>query len=149
MKNAFTIIELIFVVVILGILSAVALPKFGTIRNQADISKGRADVASIRSSILSERQSRIIRGDRTFIPKLSSNATTLFTGDTVAGRKLLSYGIVAGTVAGKWSAADATYMVYNFKVDDKDVKFTYTSGDGAFTCARGGTNGDICKKLID
>jgi prepilin-type N-terminal cleavage/methylation domain-containing protein len=35
MKKAFTMIELIFVIVILGILAAVALPKFIGVANQA------------------------------------------------------------------------------------------------------------------
>lgn len=38
-KSAFTMIELIFVIVILGILSAVAIPKFTATRDDAEISK--------------------------------------------------------------------------------------------------------------
>ena len=39
MKKAFTMIELIFVIVILGILAAVAMPKFVATRNDAIVSK--------------------------------------------------------------------------------------------------------------
>ena len=39
MKNAFTMIELIFVIVILGILAAVAIPKFAATRDDAQVSK--------------------------------------------------------------------------------------------------------------
>ena len=39
MKNAFTMIELIFVIVILGILTAVAIPKFAATRDDAQVSK--------------------------------------------------------------------------------------------------------------
>ncbi|QIR77796.1 prepilin-type N-terminal cleavage/methylation domain-containing protein [Sulfurospirillum diekertiae] len=38
MKQAFTMIELIFVVVILGILSAIAIPKFAGVREDAVVS---------------------------------------------------------------------------------------------------------------
>ena len=51
-KNAFTMIELVFVIVILGILAAVAVPRLAASRDDAHIAKGRADVASIRSGIL-------------------------------------------------------------------------------------------------
>ena len=50
-KNAFSMIELVFVIVVLGILASVAIPKFAATRTDAEISKGRADIASIRSGI--------------------------------------------------------------------------------------------------
>ncbi|MBU1990199.1 type II secretion system GspH family protein, partial [bacterium] len=49
-KNAFTMIELVFVIVVLGILAAIAIPKFATTRTDAIIAKGRADISSIRSA---------------------------------------------------------------------------------------------------
>lgn len=39
MKKAFTVLELIFVIVILGILSSIALPKFYSSKDEAEISK--------------------------------------------------------------------------------------------------------------
>jgi len=131
--NAFTIIELVFVVVILGILSAIALPKFAKTKNLADMAKGRSDVMAIRSSILSERQSQLIKGVNSYISKLSDNNTTLFTGDG-AGRKLLHYGVTAGTTDGKWSASDTTYKKYNFRVNSVNIVFDYQSATGIFGC---------------
>ena len=66
-NKAFTMIEMIFVIVVLGILAAVAIPRFGATRTDAEISKGVADVASIRSAIITERQSRLIMGDNKYI----------------------------------------------------------------------------------
>jgi len=62
-KNAFTMLEVVFVIVIIGILSAIAIPKFAVTRQDAQIAKARADIASIRSAIVTERQSRLIQGD--------------------------------------------------------------------------------------
>ena len=165
MKKAFTIIELIFVIVILGILSAVALPKFAKTKELADISKARSDVAAIRSSILTERQSQLIKGNNLtpFIPKLSptgaTTGSTLFTGNGT--RKLMTYGIVAGsssTVPGKWTVVASTgELQYNFRVDEEDILFKYytnnnTDGepDGTFSCDRDDVStGATCKKLVD
>ncbi|WP_457743646.1 type IV pilin protein [Sulfurimonas sp.] len=137
MTKAFTMIELVFVIVVLGILSAIALPKFAATKNLADIAKGRSDVMSIRSAILTERQSQLIKGINTYIPKLSDNANTLFTGDGT--RKLLLYGITANTVNG-WSGSNGTYT---FKVNGSSNTFKYTPADGKFVC----TNGAECTKL--
>ncbi len=130
--SAFTVIELIFVIVILGILSAIALPKFTATKNLADIGKGRSDVMAIRSSILTERQSQLIKGIKSYIPKLSDNNTILFKGNGT--RKLLLYGVTSGTTDGKWSASDTTYKNYNFKVNGVDVAFTYDNSTGIFEC---------------
>ena len=60
-------IELVFVIVIIGILSAIAIPKFAATRDDAIVSKARAEVAAMRSAIATERQKRILRGDFTDI----------------------------------------------------------------------------------
>lgn len=134
-KTAFTMIELIFVIVILGILSAIALPKFSSVKESTDISRLKSDVASIRSAIMNERQGRIIKGDSSYLLKLTDSNSTLF--DLV----LKPYGIKAGTSSGEWSKVDDT--TYKCKVGDKENTFTYSTTDGSFKC----TSGDYCDKL--
>jgi len=147
MKKAFTMVELLFVIVILSILAAVAIPKMGSTKTNAEIAKGKTDVATIRSAILTERQSQLIKGVNSFIPKLSDNDDLLFTGDG-DGRELLTYGIASGTTTGKWSKEDDT--TYKFYVESDEVVFTYDPNNGKFTCDRADTTtGTICKKLVD
>ncbi len=152
MKKAFTMIELIFVIVILGILAAVAVPKMGSAKTNAEIAKGKTDVATIRSSILTERQSQLIKGNNNFIDKLSSSDDILFTGDTDAKRTLLTYGIVSGTSNGKWSADGDTYTKYIFHISELEIKFTYDNKTGKFDCDRGDASSEeekTCRKLVD
>ena len=76
-KNGFTMIELVFVIVVLGILAAVAIPRFAATRDDAVIASGRANVLAIRSGIINERQTRLFRGDSRFAGELDSNTTVL------------------------------------------------------------------------
>jgi len=144
-KNAFTMIELVFVIVILGILSAIAIPKFAATRTDAEISKGRADISSIRSSIVTERQSRLIKGDSSWISKLSDNDDKLFTGSD-DNHTLLLYGISPGTNNGHWSVRDNNYSKYMYKVGGKDCNLTYYDNNGKFILDD--SQPTICDKLV-
>ncbi len=94
-KKAFTMIELVFVIVVIGILSAIAIPKFAATRGDAIMVKAKATVGSIRSAVATERQKRILRGAFTPITQLSSTATagaSIFDGfDGNASNPVLEY----------------------------------------------------------
>ena len=139
-------IELVFVIVVLGILAAIAVPKFAATRTDAQITKGRSDVATIRSSIISERQSRLIQGDSSWINSLSHGSDTLFDGNgTVV---LLMYGIASGSSNGHWSTtdSDSPYLHYVFKISGHDCAFTYNATDGKFTL--NSDQNTICDDLV-
>jgi general secretion pathway protein G len=63
MRKAFSMVELVFVIVVIGILAAVAIPKLTATRDDAQISKARAAVGALRSAIATERQKRILQGN--------------------------------------------------------------------------------------
>lgn len=132
-KNAFTMIELIFVIVVLGILAAVAVPKMAATRGDAVITKGRADVASIRSAIVTERQARLIKGDSAFIAN-GTGAGQMDNGGLFGG--VLMYPVAASTGNDGWSAT-AGSGTYVYKVATSSNTFTYTPADGKFVCSSG------------
>ncbi len=57
-KKAFTMIELIFVIVILGILASVAMPRLMTTRDDAEIAKACTNITQALSDIGSYRVSQ-------------------------------------------------------------------------------------------
>ena len=61
-RNAFTMIELIFVIVILGILASVAIPKLAGVQDDALESTERAAIASARTGVQALHGKRVIRG---------------------------------------------------------------------------------------
>lgn len=51
MKNAFTMMELIFVIVIIGILSAFAVPRLFLVKNDASVTSGLANLKILQDDI--------------------------------------------------------------------------------------------------
>ncbi|MBA1433004.1 MAG: type II secretion system protein [Epsilonproteobacteria bacterium] len=162
-KNGFTMIELIFVIVVLGILAAIAVPKFAATRTDAQISKGRADISSIRSAIMTERQTRLIKGDSSFINRLDNNVANNTEGVTIfdsnetlsaTSPRLLLYGIKTKDSDGHWMKTGNN--TYTYKVGSNTETFTYYPIDttvggvfhpkGSFDCNHANT---LCKQLTE
>ena len=147
-KNAFTMIEAVFVIVILGILAAIAIPKLAATRTDAEVSKGRADIASIRSGIVSERQARLITGDPSWITKANMDQNGTGTDPLFGGVMMYPVNNESGR-SGQWSGTPKS-GTYTYRVGNVDVVFTYDNSTGVFTCdTANGTYGTMCKKLIN
>jgi len=134
-RSAFTMIELVFVIVVIGILSAVAIPKFAATRDDAIMSKARTTLASVRSSLSTERQKRILRGDFTDIGDLG-NATVAFGNfDDNASNPILQYPVknCAANKKGCWSRTNSTTYVF------KNPNGSSTT----FTLSKNRLNGDF------
>jgi general secretion pathway protein G len=135
MKKAFTMIELIFVIVVIGILAGIAIPKFAATRDDANIVKGKSTVASIQSGLVTERTRRIMRGQTRYPESLDSNATaTSNDGATMLFTQVLENGgIRAKHSAGGWQKT--ALRQYDFYIQNgRTVRFTYDNVNGTFTC---------------
>jgi len=135
-KPAFTIIELIFVIVVLGILASIAVPRFAATRDDAIISKARAQVASIRSAVMTEHQRGILQG-QTDLPRELDDAAFVTTGEELfdgnSSNRLLSYPVYSKTTQGGWMKLGLNdyqfYMTSSTLVD-----FNYSTLDMTFDC---------------
>ena len=54
MRRGFTMLELVFVIVVIGILAGIAVPRLFVTRDDAVLVKARSDIASIRSGIINK-----------------------------------------------------------------------------------------------
>jgi len=151
-KSAFTMIELVFVIVVLGILSAVVIPKLSPYINDANYAKALATVSTIRSAISSERQSSMMKGSPKY-PLLLDDAGTgdheeLFDGNSSV--EILQYPIYSGSKSGNWkktSGNSGATITYKYYMDPTTtVTFTYTKATGTFDCDHSDSN---CKLLAE
>ena len=131
MKKAFTMVELIFVIVVLGILAMVALPRLAGSKKDAEITRAKAEIAAIRSAI------QTYRGANLLSQKPGSGYPEDLKTTTIEE-------ITNGTKLGKnWTVKDDGSELY-LTIGNRTATFTYNSTTGRFTCPN--TN-DLCRKI--
>jgi prepilin-type N-terminal cleavage/methylation domain-containing protein len=67
-ESGFTLIELVIVIVILGILAAVAIPKYEDMREQARVATVKGQLGAIRSAIAIQYARNALNGHANFPP---------------------------------------------------------------------------------
>ena len=134
-KKAFSLIELIFVIVILGILASIAIPRLSATRTDAVLAKGKAQVASIRSGISIDKGMRLLRGGGSYPTNLDDiNSSTGFNKeDQDLFSVALESPIRSGNKSGNWMKTDDTHYVF-YVTNNESVIFTYDNTNGSFSC---------------
>jgi len=82
MKSAFTMVELVFVIVILGILAAVAIPRFAATRDDATVSKIAQNIGTSIEEIAAYTNSKGA-ADKDFTVMSHAMASMKKSGDAV------------------------------------------------------------------
>ncbi len=159
-KKAFTLIELIFVIVIIGLLASVAIPKFLNLTTHAKTSAVKSVITSVQTSVDVVHGKWIIDDNFNWTP-LNSGSCKLNTNgypDSLDGGKgesdlfkcVLKIPVPScgGNKNGCWVESDDNIYEY-YITPDKVLKVEYNSTNGAVECLEGkGVSKDECKKII-
>jgi len=142
MKKAFTMIELVFVIVVIGILSMIAIPKFSATRDDATITRAKSIVSNIRTALNTEQQARTLRGDFTPITDLGGTIGATnedifdYFDSNTSGNRVLQYPIKScqtTTSTGCWKRLGNTSYQYFFP-PSIGGSVTFAVSNGRFVC---------------
>lgn len=112
-------LELVFVIVVIGILASIAIPKLFATRTDAVIAKLRNDVSAVRSSISTKFGELIMEGNNS-CPDLEKSLSddTVFEG-------ILDYPIPKNTSDIQWNTTDGVNYTVTLPNDGKSLTFKY------------------------
>ena len=112
-QSGFTLIELVMVIVILGILSAFALPRFADLGQEARIASLNGLVGALNSATAIARAEQLVSG-------VTADTDVVLEGQTIA----MTAGAPSPTLAGIVEAAQVNTNDYDITVAGTTVTFT-------------------------
>lgn len=152
MKKSFTLLEVIFVVVLIAIIATIAFPKLFLNITNASYVKIQSDISLIRSAIIQNRNQNIINGKGedyiAYLDDASINSTNerLFVG--LQNSVLLQQPILSTSNSkkeiGRWiKTTNYHYQVY---INDlESIQFVYNSEKGSFDCD---FDEELCQEMM-
>jgi prepilin-type N-terminal cleavage/methylation domain-containing protein len=123
-QKGFTLIELVMVIVILGILAAVAVPKFTDLSKQAKLAATKGIIGAVQSGIGIYYANSAVNGSANYPTVLDSAGTSAPTSLTPYFSVVLGQGAISDQ---SWSKNSAT----QYKTPS-DTTYTYTPTTGQF-----------------
>jgi len=142
-------IELVFVIVVLGILASVAIPRLAATRDDAIIVKGKSQVSAIRSGIAMQKAKALLQGENTGLYNSKFRLTRLddiTSGFGVAGSRLFNFAdgnesnVLESPIFSKTTGTGGwvkdSNNTYTFQMlNSVDIQFKYNPDTGVFGCS--------------
>lgn len=136
-KNSFSILELIFIVVIMGILATVSIPKLLNTKDNASIIRVQNDLNVIQNGLKEYQTKHILQNDDGVLDSLDKDDISLFSN-------ILETPFVASDDINCWTKISNTKYRYNLS-SNQNIEFIYDKDDFSFSCDK---TLDICKEIL-
>lgn len=151
MRKSFTLLEIIFVVAIIAVLTSVVISKSSFSFDRVNLIKLRSEISLIRSAIAEDKNRAVLKNSsKIYIDSLdeasvNKSGEKLFCG--LQNRELLNIDIYSANEnekqIGRW--IKISQNGYGIWISSSDyVEFTYDPDNGRFECNE---KNEICKKV--
>ncbi|MEW6250903.1 MAG: type II secretion system protein [Planctomycetota bacterium] len=124
MRTAFTLVELVMVIVIIGLLAAVVIPRFGDMRSEAQNAAETGAVSAVQSGVKLAYMTELAKGNGAY-PSALDSATN---GAASSTNPLFTSVIDGGVTDPNWEKTGAN--AYKYKPTTH--AYTYTPATGTF-----------------
>ncbi|MBR8462154.1 prepilin-type N-terminal cleavage/methylation domain-containing protein [Campylobacter sp. faydin G-24] len=135
MQRAFSMLELIFVIIILSILVSIAMPKLLVTRDDATLTSAKTTITAIQSAITTAYNENLLKGSPHYPTKLENDGELLFSA-------ILNVG-VKDSGMGKSGWHKTAQNSYTLIIAKQSANFTYSPTNGVFECS----SGALCERL--
>jgi len=137
-QGGFTLIELIMVIVILGVLSAFALPKFADLGSDARLASLKGALGSVKSANAIAHAAYLAGGNSTSVTFDGVAVTLAAGGYPDADSASTGYiGTLAGLSSDYTITPDAGVTLVTISLASLTCSFTYTEATGAVSVLTG------------
>lgn len=123
-RSAFTLVEMVMVIVIIGLLAVVAMPKFADMQSEATSAAEQGTVAAVRSGIKIAHMSNLAKGTDTYPDALGSGKN----GSGSEDNPLFDAVIDNGITDSKWEKLSKS----KYKYAPTDTTYEYDNKAGTF-----------------
>jgi len=125
MKKSFTLLELVFIIIVLGVIATIAIPKFVDNLHSTNKVKLRSDISMIRANILEYYNNQLFKSSTSSYPK---TLEVILNNLHIKDQWLINGDI------------------YEIKLNQTNkIEFLYNNNTGKFDCTN--TAQKICKEI--
>ena len=163
MRKSFTLIELIFVLVLIGLLASIAVPKFLEVEISASKSKIKSTISAVTNAVENIHGMWLINDNFNWNSNCDFNNTTGYPHNLDKNRSKLfscvlkqpvnSCSFLYSSNSAKYTNCleevdDNVYKYYFSPTGNDFVKFQYQEENGSFECLDEGLGKEACEKII-